>query len=541
MNCKYVIANCLLLLSGITLTVETSAQSAIDARAISSTDLRGTARFMSMGGAFTALGGDISTLGQNPAGIGIYRSSEVGISVNLDFQSGKSNSNGFKESISQTKFTCNNFGYVGNAYTGSEVMPYFSWGVSYSRAADFSRRYRGTFQNLNGSLTNYVAGFTSAERWQTNDLLDGKNNWNPYYDTSAPWSSILFYNSYLINPVNGTDDQYAGLWQNGTTGSGAFDVVEKGQVDEYNIDFGGNFVDMVYWGVGFGITDLSFDKMVYYEEDFNNALVVTEDGNHTTTGNGGYGLEGVTHIDGNGFNFKAGVIIKPINELRIGLAVHTPTYYTISNQFNGGSVDYGFSTGYNNKIEYANGGTSAYADWKLKTPWRLMAGVAGVIGKQGIVSVDYEYRPYQDMRMSSTGGNEFTYMNDDIANYYQATHQIRLGVEYRLTPSFSLRAGYTYETTSSTKEVSDNQIPVYTSGVDDTGLIPSYDLMNNVQNISVGIGYRYKNFYIDAAYVNKRLGSTFHAYTPNDYTLAPPQSKLTNFNNQVVVGLGFKF
>ena len=47
------------------------AQTAIDAYSISQNDLRGSARFMSMGGAFTALGGDISTLNQNPGGIGV--------------------------------------------------------------------------------------------------------------------------------------------------------------------------------------------------------------------------------------------------------------------------------------------------------------------------------------------------------------------------------------------------------------------------------------------------------------------------------------
>ena len=58
-----------------------SAQSPVDAYNLSQTELRGTARFMSMGGAFTALGGDLSTLNQNPAGIGIYRSSEVGLTL----------------------------------------------------------------------------------------------------------------------------------------------------------------------------------------------------------------------------------------------------------------------------------------------------------------------------------------------------------------------------------------------------------------------------------------------------------------------------
>ena len=321
-------------------------QSAIDAYSLSQNDNRGTARFMSMGGAFTALGGDISSLTQNPGGIGIYRSSEVGVTLNLDLQRGSSMTQGFKESISQTKFMCNNFGYVGSVRTGSSLMPYFNWGASYNRAASFDRRYRGQYGSLNGSLTNYVAGFTTAEKWESADLLDPKtSSWNPYYDTEAPWTSILFYNSYLINPVNlpsgaQSPDSYQGLYGNGTTGSGALDVVEKGYADEYAIDFGGNFAETVFWGIGFGITDLNFTRTVYYEEDFKNAIIANEQATATQRGDGGYGLEGTTHITGSGFNFKAGLIVKPINELRIGFAVHTPTYYNLQ-QYNSGSVDYG--------------------------------------------------------------------------------------------------------------------------------------------------------------------------------------------------------
>ena len=48
-----------------------SAQNLYDAERLSSNELNGTARFVGMGGAMGALGGDISTIGTNPAGIGI--------------------------------------------------------------------------------------------------------------------------------------------------------------------------------------------------------------------------------------------------------------------------------------------------------------------------------------------------------------------------------------------------------------------------------------------------------------------------------------
>jgi len=59
------------------------AQNVDDALRYSQIFYTGTARFMSMSGAFTALGGDLSTLSQNPAGIGVFRSSELSLSPQL--------------------------------------------------------------------------------------------------------------------------------------------------------------------------------------------------------------------------------------------------------------------------------------------------------------------------------------------------------------------------------------------------------------------------------------------------------------------------
>ena len=140
------------------------AQAAVDVANLSQFDLRGTARFMSMGGAFTALGGDLSTLTQNPAGIGIYRSSEVGITLDLDFQSFKTSAPGYIGDNSQTKFACNNFGYIGTVNLYSESTPTISFGATYNRVASFDRITRGAFRNLGGaSLSNYVAAMTNSQ------------------------------------------------------------------------------------------------------------------------------------------------------------------------------------------------------------------------------------------------------------------------------------------------------------------------------------------------------------------------------------------
>ncbi|MDE5727635.1 MAG: UPF0164 family protein [Duncaniella sp.] len=169
------------------------AQTAVDGMSISQSDLRGTARYMSMAGAFTALGGDISSFNQNPAGLGIYRSSEIALSLDLDMLSAKSAADGFVNKQSQTRFACNNFGYAGAIALNSEVMPFFNWGVSYSRQASFDRTYGGRLtQNLQTSYTNLVAENTTTDGFDNLTLADRKG-YNPFFDSSAPWTQSLIH------------------------------------------------------------------------------------------------------------------------------------------------------------------------------------------------------------------------------------------------------------------------------------------------------------------------------------------------------------
>lgn len=532
------------------------AQAAVDVANLSQFDMRGTARFMSMGGAFTALGGDLTTLSQNPAGIGIYRSSEVGITLDLDFQSFKTTTPGFVGDKSQTRFSCNNFGYIGTVNLYSEATPTISFGATYNRVSSFDRVTKGAFRNLGGaSLSNYIAAMTNSEGniFPDDMMYDGLHaGYNPYTDSDVPWLSTLAYTGFVINDNGSNSDTYFGLMGEGTTGSANFETREKGYVDEYNISIGGNIYNTVYWGLSVGVTDLEYKQMSYYQENLNNAYIAA---NNAETGEGAivdgdadYRIDNYLHSSGEGFNIKFGLIVKPIPEFRIGFAVHTPTWYKMTDSYWGG-VDYvytPYSPNFNvNRPDasdpnlYITNDGESWHDYNMRTPWRMMVGVAGVIGGQAILSADYEYRG-TNMQLSTVDNEEYDVVTEDIKAYYKGTNILRLGAEYRVTPQFSLRAGYSYESSPVKTEAANDGMMIWTAGT-----IPSYSFNKTTQYITAGLGYRFGGFYADLAYVHRHRESTWHAFSPVivDYAIdqASPSAKVSSNYNQVVLSLGYKF
>jgi hypothetical protein len=507
------------------------AQSAIDAYTLNPNELRGTARFMSMGGAFTSLGGDLSAVSQNPAGIGVYRRSEIGATLDVDIRNNSTQAGNYIIKDSQTKVYCNNFGYVGTIDLSGE-MKTFSWGVNYNRLASFDNYFRGYNASTSNSLSNYVASFTNESEATLNS-----DNYNPYADSDADWLSILAYNGYMINPT-GTNS-YRGLFQSSTDGDAAYNVRETGYVDSYDISFGGNVSDAVYWGVGVGILDMNYTRQVQYSESMDNAATYSND--QIVNGNAGFDLLNAKSISGTGANIKLGVILKPVNQFRVGFSIQTPTWMQYNHDAYG-EVYYSYNDGTLAGNEYTD-----YAEYKshINSPWRFSIGASGVLGNKAIISLDYERVAYNDMKVKYQdsygywGGNNYvedTNVTADIHDYFKAANIVRLGAELRVTPQFSVRAGYNVQLSNVRSDVYDGYKEVYTSGTD-----PSYRFDKTTQNICCGLGYRYQNFYIDAAYVYRNRESKFNAYTNYNGGGEAPTAKITEDNHSLVFSAGFKF
>lgn len=523
-----------------------SAQSAIDAYNMNTSQLRGTARFIAMGGAFTSLGGDISCMTQNPAGLGLYRRSEIGGTFDVSIRSYAATTPTQKNTTHQTKAFFDNLGYVGTANLGGTLRT-FTWGVSYNRLAEHDRRFSGYNNPTSGSLSNYIASFTNGVN--SGDMLfNDATKYNPYLDSDIDWLSILAYNSYMISNIDSNNDGdkdrlYAGLYQNGTVGDALYTVHERGYTDEYNIDFAGNISDILYWGIGVGIVDMNYRSAVEYSESMSGALIYGGTGNKLTTGNAGFGILNQKQITGTGANLKFGLIIRPVDMLRIGFAIHTPSWMSMS------------STGYaDTQFNYTPDGTtntlsnSEYTEtydynWKMNTPWRFMVGVSAVFGTRAILSLDYERVAYNDTKVKYQNYSSWgdSYVSDDKVNtdtkeYFQASNIVRVGLEYRITPRFSARAGFNYQTSNVRDAAADGYSVISTAGTD-----PSYTFNKATENICLGLGYRYKGWYIDLTYQHVRHSSTFHAYTPYDQVTDTPSANVVSSLNNIVISTGIRF
>jgi long-subunit fatty acid transport protein len=538
-----------LLLCGLPLLM--SAQDAFDVLQMSQTDLRGTSRFQSMAGAFTALGGDLSTLSQNPAGIGVYRNSDLGITLGLDFNSSKAG----VTTTNETKFNVNNVGYVGAIRLDSESVPNLNFGFTYNRVKSFNRRYMGGVANIETSMSNYIAeefvnklNFTDADLYWT-------DNFDPYFDGRAPWAAVTTFDmptrtDGYVGIINAFGEKMIGLYQDGvTSGFANYEVEERGHADEYNIAFGGNISNKLYFGLDFGILDLDYRSFQSYEESLTNPYIMADDNDlflseltHDNT-KADWGLYNYLHTEGTGVNFKFGLIFRPTQSLRIGAAFHTPTYYDMRDTYyveaslrgyQDGNLLYSADKGSNDGYDYSG-------NYTIKTPWRFTGGLAGVIGKSGIISVDYEYVANETMRMGNDHGDDYPDVTDNMKAYFKPTHIIRLGGEYRANPNWSLRAGYSIKT---------DQVE---SGVDNydykriatVGTNPTYQYDNTVQHITCGVGYHYKSFYADMAYVHQIRQSVYNAFAPYDdvdYDYIPNVSaKVKDNNNRISLTLGMRF
>ncbi|MEL5894487.1 TonB-dependent receptor [Bacteroides sp. GD17] len=537
-------------------TVSAGAQTVYDATNIAQKDLNGTARFVGMGGAMGALGGDISTIGTNPAGIGVYRSNDAMITFGYSTTGTESKYLGNKFEENKNRWNFDNAGFVISTKIGNHTpLRYVNFGFNYHKSKSFYKNM--TMQGLMGSIDGqYVSQVRSMAQQATDAAYEYYHR--PQYDSPGGgkylnYASDDIYNNLYAGWLGAMGFQGGLFYVDETETSNVYSPYipseadsyflsrERGGIDQYDFNISFNVNDRFYFGVTFGAYDVDYNKYSLYDEAFN---YTWEDGKNYEEG---YSLESFNRIHGSGFDIKFGAIFRPIEDspFRIGLAVHTPTFYKLT--YTTGALlnsdmylpnENGEETLTRTTVDTyaALGGRDMDRDFELQTPWLFNASLGYTVGNYLALGAEYEYEDYSSMKFKYPGGDEMAWETGEADLCMKGVSTLRLGVEYKPIPAFALRAGYNY----SSAAYKENAIKALPSNSINTDT----DFANNksMNTFTLGIGYRGSLLYADLAYKYNMYKSDFYPfYNDIDGPVTSPATSITNTRSQVLLTLGVRF
>ncbi len=477
------------------------AQNLSDAFRFSNNQIQGTARSAGIGNAMGALGGDFTSLSINPAGSGIYRSSEFVITPVYNFNNSEITLGNNKFTDNNTYMNFSNVGLVGHYNVGSNNTGLVSvnYGIGFNRLANFNSNSLVSNNGSGVSLLDDIANYATGEKLN-NSYLNGDFSQVEYRD----WQAKLAWETFLINPAvdnegNEMDNNYISVLKDGELVDQNKTYMVEGGINEYILNFGLNFNHNFYVGTTIGIQDLNYRSISIYKESF-------EQG-------GSFSFKDKYTVSGSGVNIKVGAIYKPVNMLRLGIAFHSPTYYQIDEE---SDLEMESNLAQKNNSY----GVNNY-NYEFYNPTKVILSGALVFNKIGLLSADLEYQNYSKMkfRKGGDGSEGFPDLNAEITDEIKNVFNFRVGTEVKITNKFSGRLG---------TEFYGNP---YKNSVEDD----SY-LTRAMMNGSVGFGYAVNNFSLNAAYRQSLMKSSQNNEQPNFYQLSQKEN-----NGQVMLTFVFKF
>lgn len=542
------------------------AQAPTDVYRNSMREIHGTARAQAMSNAVGALGADPTAVSVNPAGIGLYRSSEVTFGFNVGHVKSSTNWRD-KEGADMSK-------WVGNLDHLSIIFPVTNpylassdWrvvlGASMSSLYDYDRDYEMRSVAPEYSLSEYIANKATLSGAHDNTLANLSGS--PYF------LGTMAYNGGFIEPKPGYDDIYvpATFALNNPLiqdikekyeevnrlylkpDAGRLNVSEKGSRKMYDLTIGGSWADRIYFGATLRTTSSAYARSSMYREDFHytyrpkynveDQVYYTELGNSLTVSGGTVGAS---------FGLMAAV-----GDLgRIGISYNTPQFgryneifYTTTQWYNNNRT--------NSKDEleplYTNGTDDMTNTYNLVLPGDLTASAMVFLGGYGMVTYDFNWRDLGSARLQGSDfqdANQFT--KDDYGS--QMTH--RVGLEIRPVSGFYLRAGYSYSDGGLKSEgIRPQEGNVMAYDYIASGAITDAVMRDSYQSISAGVGCRlFGRTTLDLAYVRGKASErvfpfpgTGEVMDQSGQVVAPGISSegadMSTVTDRMVASLTFRF
>ena len=502
----------------------------------------GTARSVGMGGAFTSLGADMASFGYNPAGFGMYQRNEISMSLGLGITSAKNyNAYGYGDN-SCVRAAINNIGASFKVYESSGALTAINFAFGYNKTADYNYDMSYASPTTPSSLADAFADIANG-----NGLIINSENKisdpNGYFDYDMDpyfWGTAMAYKAGLIN--RGSNGWYPDEIANGAQMSQYTNLQSRGSAGEFSFAFGFNINNIVYLGASLDIQSISRKQVIYYNEYIDYA-----DGVRPDAATYPYQLQHFEFgqsilTEGSGVGAKFGVVVRPVGGLRIGLAVHTPTYYSLAYRYSASLSSVALSAGDNpydweviNGSVYADEDTPVLQDggdyrWTFTTPTRLLAGLSYAVGQYAVISADYQYDAYRSLKLDYAPADT-GYTNDTFRNNLKGVHTVRAGVEAKPLPWLALRVGGGLRTKVLAEEY---DFVAFSEPVADKMWYASAGVGFRVSKVtSIDLAYQYRNTrYTDYYSFYTKLGDT-----PNE----SPMYGLDLINHNIALTFAFRF
>ncbi|MCR5819749.1 MAG: hypothetical protein K6F94_02195 [Bacteroidaceae bacterium] len=482
-------------------------------RISNTSDINGTARYVGMGGAMGALGADISSISSNPAGTALIRKGYFSVGMGALIQK--------EEPLpgdDKAHYSFDQVGFVAPMNVNGENLKRLTFGLNFQKKIDFNHSLFANQAGLGGlSQVAQLAGIAS-DYW---------DNLNP----NAFLRDSYYYGLYDVYAADGTKLGFQ------TTDNSYFRTT-SGNLYGLDINFAMNHQDRYYYGLTIGVDFLNYSSFSSYVEHrigaySDGSLMAETDADYNQT----YTLNSEEHISGAGINFKLGTIIYPFeeNSLRIGIALESPTFYTLTKDKSYTTVysmwKYNENTTggyyYTPEAETYNSLDDNYLEYNLNSPWKFRVGIGSTVGKSFAWDIDYEFslnnrtkmgyprRVYQDYwgTTASLAMDKDRSVNMLTNNIVKGVHNIRAGFEFKPSKHIALRAGYNFYSKpfkSDARLSQDNfsEAMNYQLGTDFTNL--------GATNIfTCGLGWQGKHWFADMAYKYRHQKGDFYAF--DDY------------------------
>ena len=513
----------LLYFSFLTLFFASKAQSPEDILKYSYFPQQGTARNMAVGSAMASLGGDLNALFVNPAGLAMYKTKEWVVSSGYNLNKNKANFRGTANEVDKNGYSVGTLGLVIGYYDKKSKWNNQAFSIGFAQTASFRNTvsYKGT-----NNQSSYSEMF--AEEFSKSGLtIDQALNDTRYAFGTAP---ALY--TYLIDTFRNSSGNLVikglpeFLLDNGLALQQQKTINTGGGIYELALGFAANKNDKIYLGGTIGIPFVSYSRESIYRE--------SDPTNDTTNRFGFFEHTDNLNTTGVGLNLKLGMIYKPKEYIRLGFAVHTPSFFIMSDKQSSSLVTNSENYTPQHQITAESSlftnGVEGKTTYSAMTPLKLMASGSYVFREvndtrkqRAFITADIEYVGYGMSRYGADGENITTedkqYYKDVrsvIKNDYKGTFNYRLGGELKFNTIMFRLGGAYYSNPYRDKQ-----------------------LKSNIVQASGGLGYRNHGMFIDLTYVHSWMKDVNFPYRLTDKANTFAEQK--NQRGNIMMTVGFKF